>query len=203
MTVGAALLRKLVSVKRWWRRVHVLNYLVFALVWLHSWNIGSDVQGTNLRWLWLVFGVSAIVATFLRLTGARQRAERVVEPSIPQPVTEPPVPIHQTSAASSEAGFVRVAALDQLADGKPFCATVNGKQLALFRLGNEVFALDNRCNHAAGPLCEGFVEGSVVECPLHGSRFNVQTGAVLRGPALDPQPVYQVRVQGQSVEVKT
>ena len=45
---------------------------------------------------------------------------------------------------------------------------VNGRHVALFRLGDEFFAIDNLCLHRGGPLCEGFIDNDVVTCPWHG-----------------------------------
>lgn len=58
-------------------------------------------------------------------------------------------------------------------------------------------ATQARCTHRQGPLSEGTFDGSTVTCPLHGSQFNVRTGAVLRGPAKDPLKTYRVTVDGE------
>jgi nitrite reductase/ring-hydroxylating ferredoxin subunit len=69
--------------------------------------------------------------------------------------------------------------------------------------GDEVFALDATCTHAGGPLDEGTVEGDVIVCPWHGSRFCLRSGAVLSGPATVPARNLRVRIKGGMVECAT
>ena len=52
-------------------------------------------------------------------------------------------------------------------------------EVAVFNVGGQFFAIDNACSHRGGPLGEGLLEGSVVECPWHGFRFDVRTGACI------------------------
>ncbi len=202
VTVLTALLRKTARVKRWWRQIHLLNYLIFILVWFHSWNLGSDVQSSNLRWLWLGFGISAVGAILLRVFGltwprrqtdAQPTARLATEPSRPRPV--------MAAASAGGSNFEPVARVDQVKDGQPFCADLRGQKIMIVRRGDQWYALDNVCSHAGGPLCEGTLEGKLIECPWHFSRFDITTGAVVEGPASQPQKTYRVRVSGQQVEV--
>ena len=72
---------------------------------------------------------------------------------------------------------------------------VAGETILICRLqGRRVFALSDVCPHDDGPLGEGVLTGQVIECPRHGARFDVTTGAVLRLPAASPVPTYPVRV---------
>jgi nitrite reductase/ring-hydroxylating ferredoxin subunit/uncharacterized membrane protein len=64
------------------------------------------------------------------------------------------------------------------------------------------YGLDAHCSHAGGPLDEGAVEGGCIECPWHGSRFRLDDGSVARGPAFTGQPVADVRVRDDVVEVR-
>src|SRR5206468_629020 len=66
---------------------------------------------------------------------------------------------------------------------------MNGTEVAVFRCGNQLYALQNRCPHAGGSLADGTVEGDEVICPLHGYRFNIRTGACVTDPALRAKPV--------------
>jgi 3-phenylpropionate/trans-cinnamate dioxygenase ferredoxin component len=99
-------------------------------------------------------------------------------------------------------GFVFVAKRSEIPEGSGLCVEVEGKRIALFRLGDDVCAIDDSCSHAEGPLSEGGLEGDVVECPWHGSRFNVRTGGVLEPPATEGVATYVVRVTGEEVEVE-
>ncbi len=76
-----------------------------------------------------------------------------------------------------------------------------GKTLALFNLGGTFFAIDNACTHVGGPLGEGQVNGDVVTCPWHGSRFEIKTGKVVGPPATRNVGTYPTRVQDGAVYV--
>jgi nitrite reductase/ring-hydroxylating ferredoxin subunit len=60
---------------------------------------------------------------------------------------------------------------------------VGGQEIAVFKLGEDHYAIENTSPHAGGPLAEGEVEDDVVTCSWHGSRFNIKTGALLAPPA--------------------
>ena len=79
---------------------------------------------------------------------------------------------------------------------------VAGKEIALFQVQGKYYAIDNACTHVGGPLAEGDVEDTVVECPWHGSRFSLETGKVLYGPARTDVACYPVRREGDDIEVE-
>ena len=97
--------------------------------------------------------------------------------------------------------YVRACALDELRDGEALGVTVEDQELALARHGDEVFAVEDICSHAAVALSEGDVEDCTVECWLHGSRFDLRTGEPLGPPAVRPVPVYPLTVDGERVLV--
>jgi nitrite reductase/ring-hydroxylating ferredoxin subunit len=68
--------------------------------------------------------------------------------------------------------------------------------VAVFSVEGGFCAAQAKCTHMQGPLNEGTLDGSTVTCPWHGSRFNVCTGAVARGPAKDPLKTFTVTVEG-------
>ena len=78
---------------------------------------------------------------------------------------------------------------------------VSGHCLAVFRCGDEVFALGDRCSHAEASLAEGLVSAGTVECPRHGAVFDLRSGAALAMPATRPVPAYRVEVEGGEVFV--
>ncbi len=84
-------------------------------------------------------------------------------------------------------------------EGGAKCTSVDQKPYALFKVGGKVYCLDNRCTHLGGPLCQGDVDGSVVECPWHGSRFDVRTGQVVGPPARTPVRSHPVTVEAGRV----
>jgi len=77
---------------------------------------------------------------------------------------------------------------------------VNGTEIALFRVGERIYAIDNRCPHRSGPLVRGFLEdGPAIRCPMHGWRYDLRTGESDR-PARTA--VYPVRVEGDEISVR-
>ncbi len=80
--------------------------------------------------------------------------------------------------------------------------TVGGVRVLVAETGAGRFALADRCSHRGGPLSEGTVDDDCVTCPWHGSRFALDTGLPVRGPASIPQPTYEIRVEGDRVELR-
>ena len=103
-------------------------------------------------------------------------------------------------------GWTAVMPLDDLADRKPSRVNVGDAEVLLVRNGDELFAIGNRCTHQGAPLHRGPVRfgGSLrsVQCPLHGSTFDLTDGRVLRGPATEPAAAYETRVTDGVVELR-
>jgi 3-phenylpropionate/trans-cinnamate dioxygenase ferredoxin subunit len=97
--------------------------------------------------------------------------------------------------------FQRACALEELRDGEALGVTVDDQELAIARDGDEVFAVEDICSHAAVALSEGDVEGCTVECWLHGSRFDLRTGKPTGLPATEPVSTFPVEVRGTDVYV--
>ena len=87
-----------------------------------------------------------------------------------------------------------------LEDGSSRVVRVEGKSLALFRVGEEFFAMDNVCLHRGGPLGEGGLDGYDIICPWHGWTYDVRSGAFKVIPALKVR-TYPVKLEGGSVFV--
>ena len=100
------------------------------------------------------------------------------------------------------AEFIKAARTDEVPPGQCHLAILKGKEIVLFNLGGEFFALDNLCTHEEGPLCEGEIEGHEVTCPWHGAKFDIRTGEVLQDPAYEAVARYNVRVSGSDIEVE-
>lgn len=80
--------------------------------------------------------------------------------------------------------------------------TVNGRHVALFRLGGEIFALDNLCLHRGGPICEGPIDArGVVTCPWHGWSYDIRTGTMVQDPRVGLSK-HDVRIEGEIVSVR-
>lgn len=99
------------------------------------------------------------------------------------------------------AGYEVVLHKDALEPGKIIEVIIGGTAIAVARVGNEYFAISNKCPHADGPLGEGTLDGHIVSCPYHGWTFDVRDGACKTNPyALVPS--YPVQVVGSAVCVK-
>jgi len=100
------------------------------------------------------------------------------------------------------AEFVKAASVSEIAPGTCRLVVLKGKEIALFNVDGEFFALDNACTHEEGPLAEGEVEGYEVTCPWHGAKFDIRTGEVLQDPAYEAVERHNVRVTGSDIEVE-
>jgi len=98
-------------------------------------------------------------------------------------------------------GYTDVAALDDLWDGAGLAVHVLGREFALFRVGDAVYATDALCTHGQARLCEGFVEGHEVECPLHQGRFDLRSGAPTCAPAAVALKTYPVLIRDGRVGI--
>ena len=92
--------------------------------------------------------------------------------------------------------------LEKVEENTLYRVTASGVPLVLLRQGEQVYAISATCPHACGPLDEGPLQGDVVECPWHGSRFSMRDGRVLTGPDTVNAPRYGVHVRNGQVEVK-
>ncbi|HXG80159.1 MAG TPA: non-heme iron oxygenase ferredoxin subunit [Methyloceanibacter sp.] len=98
--------------------------------------------------------------------------------------------------------FVKAAQANEIAPGTCRLVVLKGKEIVLFNVGGEFFALDNLCTHEEGPLCEGEIEGYAVTCPWHGAKFDIRTGEVLQDPAYEAVARHNVRVVSGNIEVE-
>jgi 3-phenylpropionate/trans-cinnamate dioxygenase ferredoxin subunit len=96
--------------------------------------------------------------------------------------------------------LIRVCHEDELAVGEARKLPVE-PPIALFHAEDGWFALDDTCTHGQASLCEGFVDGGTVECPLHMAQFCLKTGAALTPPADKPVAAYAVVIEGGDVFV--
>jgi naphthalene 1,2-dioxygenase ferredoxin component len=97
--------------------------------------------------------------------------------------------------------WIDAAADADLWEGAPVGVVVQGREIALYRIGDELFATDNVCTHGHARLCEGFVEGHEIECPLHQGRFDVRTGQPTCAPAVVPIQTYAVQLEAGRIRV--
>jgi 3-phenylpropionate/trans-cinnamate dioxygenase ferredoxin subunit len=98
-------------------------------------------------------------------------------------------------------GFVTVARVGEIPAGGMKIVRVDDQNVGVFHVDGGYYAIEDVCTHDGGPLAEGHVDGDIIECPRHGARFSIKTGAVLSLPATAPVPTYAVRVVGDEIQV--
>ena len=117
-------------------------------------------------------------------------------------VYEERVGVDRTAGQAFPQEFTAVLPESSLIDGKLTRAMYQGTPILLVRSGDRLFALAETCSHFSGPLSEGKLEGDTVVCPYHFSRFALEDGRVLDGPAVHPQPCLEVRTRNGQIEVR-
>ena len=100
------------------------------------------------------------------------------------------------------ADFVRVASTTEIPQGTMKKIMLGNQQVLVVNVKDKFYAIGNVCTHMGGPLDQGILEGHEVECPWHGSHFDVATGQVKRGPAARPEPVYEIKVEGSDLKLR-
>src|SRR5689334_20792402 len=111
--------------------------------------------------------------------------------------------VNHAAAQDMPQDFVPVLAKAEFADGEMRRVDAAGVPVLLARCEGELCAVAHTCSHLGGPLSEGKLDGDVVECPWHASRFNVRDGSVVDGPATFPQPRFEVREREGQIEVRS
>jgi anthranilate 1,2-dioxygenase ferredoxin subunit len=94
-----------------------------------------------------------------------------------------------------------IGTLDDFTEGEPAAVVANDKPVAVFRIGDEVFALHDLCTHGHARLSEGFVEDGCVECPLHQGLFDIRSGAPRCAPVTEAVRSYPIRIVDGQVEI--
>jgi nitrite reductase/ring-hydroxylating ferredoxin subunit/uncharacterized membrane protein len=117
-------------------------------------------------------------------------------------VYEQRVGVDRTDGQIFPEQFAAVLPETSLMEGKLTRAMYQGMPILLVRRGNLLFAMAETCSHFSGPLSEGKLEGDTVVCPYHFSRFALEDGRVLDGPAVHPQPCLEVRTRNGQIEVR-
>jgi glycine betaine catabolism B len=99
-------------------------------------------------------------------------------------------------------GFVKVADTKDIPSSQMKTVEVDSEKICVVNVGGKYYAIGNVCTHEGGPLADGTLEGYDVECPWHGSKFDVRTGKVTNPPADTPEPSYEVKVEGSNVLIR-
>jgi nitrite reductase/ring-hydroxylating ferredoxin subunit/uncharacterized membrane protein len=186
-----------------------------ALTGLNDWAVGEDTD----RRVGLFHGLLNTLALGLqgaslatRMTGHRGPARALGAASLTVTaaagylgghlVFTRGVMVSRVAWATGPRRWTRVLEETALPDGTPTAAAAEGRQILLYRQDGTLYAIDNLCSHAGGLLSRGQVADLNVTCPLHGSRFSLADGCVLRGPSSQPQPVLPTRIRNGWIEVR-
>jgi naphthalene 1,2-dioxygenase system ferredoxin subunit len=79
---------------------------------------------------------------------------------------------------------------------------INSKSIALYQVDGEIFATDNICSHGNARLCDGFLEGHEIECPLHQGKFDIRNGKAMCAPLTEDIRIYPVKIEGDRVFIE-
>jgi len=104
--------------------------------------------------------------------------------------------------SGDETSWVRAAGRGDLAEGEVLGVELAGRSIALYAADTGIFATDNICTHAYACLSDGWLDGEVIECPLHAARFDIRTGKVLDPPATEDLKTYPARVVGEEIQIR-
>jgi naphthalene 1,2-dioxygenase system ferredoxin subunit len=92
-----------------------------------------------------------------------------------------------------------VMAEDELPQDDVWAVEVEGRDIAIYGVNGQPYASDNLCSHGNARLCDGYVDGHLVECPFHQAMFDLHDGSVTCGPATEPVRSWPVKIEGGRV----
>lgn len=105
--------------------------------------------------------------------------------------------------------FVKVCKLSDVKLGNMNKFEINGKEILVSNIDGNYFAISNKCTHMGGDLSKGKLEGNIVTCPKHGSKFDITTGKAISGPKIPliklkikDQEKYELKIEGGNILIK-
>ena len=165
--------------------MHAVTNIAATACYLGSWwQRRSGCRNAGLATGFLGFGLSMVGAY---LGGHLVYNERIGVNHAPEELPEKFVPVMKES---------------ELPEGKMCKADADGVPVLVVRRGGRIFVMAETCSHLGGPLSEGEFDGETVTCPWHSSKFSIEDGSVLVGPATYAQPCFEVRVRDGQIEVR-
>jgi len=90
----------------------------------------------------------------------------------------------------------------ELGQGQLMLLRVAGERITIGHTSDGFFAISDRCTHRGGPLCDGALAGNTVQCPWHGSQFDMRTGRIVAGPAEEHMKTYAVDIRNGEIYVR-
>jgi len=103
---------------------------------------------------------------------------------------------------AESAQWITVAQRAALGEGDMLGVEAAGKPIVLYNIDGEIYATDNVCTHAFATLSDGWLDGDIIECPLHAGRFEVKTGKGLGPPIPCDIRTYPVQIVGEDIQVQ-
>ena len=100
------------------------------------------------------------------------------------------------------ATWIELAAVDAIPEDDVIGIDAEGKSFALYQVDGEIYATDNICTHGNTRLCDGFLEGHEIECPLHQGKFDIRNGKAMCAPLTEDVKTYPVKIEGARVFVE-
>lgn len=100
------------------------------------------------------------------------------------------------------ANWIELAAVDAIPEDDVIGIDAGGKSFALYMVDGEVYVTDNICTHGNARLCDGFLEGHEIECPLHQGKFDIRNGKAMCAPLTEDVKTYPVKIEGTRVFVE-
>lgn len=89
---------------------------------------------------------------------------------------------------------------DEVGDGEVRRVDVDARRsIAVFKIDGDYYGTDDRCTHGEASLSEGFVDGNIIECPLHGGAFDIKTGLRTDKPCVTPIATYTLSIDGDTL----
>ncbi len=165
--------------------MHAVTNIAATVCYLGSWwQRRNGCRNVGLATGFLGFGLSMVGAY---LGGHLVYNERIGVNHAPEELPEKFVPLMKES---------------ELPEEKMCKADADGIPVLVVRRGGRIFVMAEKCSHLGGPLSEGEFDGETVTCPWHYSKFSIEDGSVLVGPATYTQPCFEVRVRDGQIEVR-
>ncbi len=98
--------------------------------------------------------------------------------------------------------WIDVAGKDDVTKDDVVGIDINEKSIALYQVEGEIYATDNICTHGNARLCDGFLEGHEIECPLHQGKFDIRNGKAMCAPLTEDIRIYPVKIENGRVLVE-
>lgn len=98
--------------------------------------------------------------------------------------------------------WIAVGDASAVTEDTPLSARIDGTAVGVYRLGDSFYALEDVCPHADALLSQGFVDGDVIECPLHGAQFHIPSGKCLKGPGGRDLVKFETRIDGAQIFIR-